>query len=111
MAGKNEAQKDDKGTAEAKGQGRAVVLPNKEKRIDYIRNAYYDPKTGLHGEDQKSRVEIKNALNEMLKKAGPEHGEIVYQIVFSATKDDKDPRVTAKEKAAASVKAGADEAK
>ncbi|KKN65434.1 hypothetical protein LCGC14_0481540 [marine sediment metagenome] len=108
MAGKNAQTDKDKGKEEVKGQGRAVVLPNGERRIDYIRNGYYNAKTGLHGEAQKSRVDIKNAINDMLKKAGPEFGEIMYQIVFSATKTDKDPRVTAKEKLAASAKAGDD---
>ena len=103
MAGKNEA-KNDKGKEDTKGQGRAVVLPNGERRIDYIRDAYYDAKTGLHGEGQKSRSDIKNAINTMLKESGSSD-EIMYQIVFSATKTDEDPRVTAKKKAAAAAAA------
>jgi len=89
---------------EGKGQGRAVILPNGERRIDYIRDQYYDAKTGLHGEGQKSRSEIKNDINKMLEGAGRGNEEIPYQIVFSATKDKlKDPRVTAKEAAAAAA--------
>lgn len=104
------ANKDEGKTEEsAKGQGRAVVLPNGVRRIDYIRDAYYDSKTGLHGEKQKSRSDIKNAINEMLKEAGPEHGEIPYQIVFAATKTKIDPRVTAKEKAATAAAAAKEE--
>lgn len=91
-----EAAKQDKGKKEdQKGQGRAVVLPNGQRRIDYIRDQYY-------GKNQ-SRSDIKNAINEMLKKAGKEDAVIPYQIVFSATKTGKqgdaasDPRKVAKE--------------
>ncbi len=91
--------------AEAKkeGQGRAVVLPNKQKRIEYIRNAYYNKQTGEHGENEKTRSQIKVAINEMLEKAGRKDEQIPYQIVFAATKLAKDPRIASK--AAAEKKA------
>lgn len=92
------------------GQGRAVVLPNGQKRIDYIRDAYYNSKTGLHVKDeQKSRSDIKNAINAMLEKAGKKDAIIPYQIVFAATKTPEDPRKTAAKKAAAATaSSGAD---
>ena len=62
-------------------------------------------------EKQKTRSVIKNEINEMLKKEGPEAGEIPYQIVFSATKTAVDPRVTARKKAAAAEAAKPAEAK
>ncbi len=87
--------------AEAKkeGQGRAVVLPNGQRRIDYIRVQYYDK--------DKTRSEIKNAINEMLEKAGKKGEAIPYQIVFAATKTKEDPRVAAAAKAKAAEKEGA----
>lgn len=78
-----------------KGQGRAIVLPNGEKRIDFIRDRYY--------KDGKSRSEIKNEINEMLENAGQADQQIPYQIVFSATKEgeqgnaESDPRNKPKE--------------
>ncbi len=91
------------------GQGRAVVLPNGDRRIDYIRDQYY-----IEGV---SRSDIKNAINAMLKEAKREDEEIQYQIVFSATKNTKvpgqkdlDPRVIAAKKAAAEAKAAPDAA-
>lgn len=81
---KKAAAKSDKKAEESKGQGRAVVLPNGQRRIDYIRDEYY--KNG------KSRSDIKKAINEML----PEGEEIAYQIVFAATKTEEDPRNAAK---------------
>ncbi len=94
----------------AEGQGRAVTLPNGVRRIDYIRDAYYNAKTGTHGESEKSRSDIKNAINEMLEKAGKKDEQIPYQIVFAATKTVEDPRVAAKAAAVkkASEKAAAD---
>ncbi len=89
----------------AEGQGRAVTLPNGELRINYIRDAYYNAKTGTHGESEKSRSDIKNAINEMLEKAGKKDQQIPYQIVFAATKTVEDPRRAAA--AAAKVKADA----
>ncbi len=82
---------------EQKGQGRAVVLPNGARRIDFIRDQYYGKGT--------SRSDIKNAINEMYEKAGETDGQIPYQIVFSATKTGEqgnaatDPRKVAKEEA------------
>lgn len=68
---------DKKGKKEG-SQGNAVVLPNGTRRIDYIRDQYYDK--------GKTRSEIKNAINEMMKAAGQEDKTIPYQIVFAATK-------------------------
>ena len=84
------------------GQGRAVVLPNGQKRIDFIRDAYYNKKTGTHGESEQTRSQIKTAINEMLEKGGRGSEEIPYQIVFAATKTDTDPRIAS---AAAAKKA------
>lgn len=82
----------------AEGQGRAVTLPNGQRRIDYIRNEYY--------KNEKTRSEIKTAINEMLEKAGRKNEQIPYQIVFAATKTKEDPRIAAK--AAADKKAAAE---
>lgn len=68
--------------AEGKGQGRAVTLPNGERRIDFIRDAYY--KNG------KTRSDIKKEVNAMYKEG--DDGIIPYQIVFAATKTEGDPR-------------------
>lgn len=68
----------------AQGQGRAVVLPNGEKRVDYIRRRYYDDKT--------TRSDIRKEINEMLEKAERGSEVIPYQIVFAATKEKTDPR-------------------
>jgi hypothetical protein len=81
--------------AKTEGQGKAVVLPNGERRIDFIRDAYYN-KTGAHTDKCKSRSDIKNEINEMLEKAGREGEQILYQIVFAATKTPEDPRIAAK---------------
>ncbi len=86
---------------EAKGQGRAVILPNGKRRIDYIRDEYYGGKDGAPS--GKKRGEIKTAINEMLEKAGRKDEQIQYQIVFAASKLEVDPRIAAK--AAAKVKA------
>ncbi len=90
--------------AEAKkeGQGRAVVLPNGQKRIDFIRNAYYNSKTGTHGESEQTRSQIKVTINEMLTAAKRDNEQIPYQIVFAATKTPEDPRIAS---AAAAKKA------
>lgn len=85
------------------GQGRAVLLPNGKRRIDYIRDEFYNK--------GKTRSDIKNAINEMLKKEG-KGAEIPYQIVFAATKDkETDPRIAAKAKADAVEKEKAKKAK
>lgn len=86
MAAKDKGATDAK--PEAKGQGRAVLLPNGERRIDYIRDQYY--KNG------KSRSEIRKDINEMLEKANRGDEQIPYQIVFAATKTEEDPRNAAK---------------
>ncbi len=97
--------------ASKEGQGRAVTLPNGVRRIDYIRDAYYNAKTGLHGDSEKSRSDIKNAINEMLEKAGKKDAIIPYQIVFAATKTKEDPRKTAGKAAAAAAKVEAGKVK
>lgn len=81
----------------AAGQGRAVTLPNGDRRIDYIRDQYY--KKG------KTRSDIKNAINDMLTKAKRDGEVIPYQIVFAATKTKEDPRIEASKKAAAKAAA------
>lgn len=78
--------------AGAPKQGAAIILPNGERRIDFIRRRYYD--------DGVKRGEIKNEINKMYEDAGQEDKKITYQIVFSATKTDADPRVKATEAAA-----------
>ena len=104
MAGKsNKADK----AEEAKGQGRAVTLPNGVRRIDFIRDAYYN--------DGKSRGDIRKEINEMLEKAGRTDEQIPYQIVFAATKDKEvDPRIAAaaakKDREAVKAKKDADAA-
>lgn len=71
---------------EESGQGRAVTLPNGKKRIEFIRDRFYN--------DGKTRSEVKTQINEMLDKAGRGEEQIPYQIVFAATKDkDTDPRI------------------
>jgi len=57
------------------GQGRAVVLSNGERRVDYIRRRHYI--------DGATRSEIAKEVSEMQEKPCP------YQIVFSATKPDE----------------------
>lgn len=91
------------GTQES-GQGRAVTLPNKQRRIDYIRDEYYNKSV--------SRSDIKTAINEMLEKANRAGEQIPYQIVFAATKTDADPRIAsaAAKTAKAEAKAKADKA-
>ncbi len=72
------------------GQGKAVILPNGQKRIEYIRDQYYN--------EGKTRSEIKAAVCAMYKEGEP--GEIPYQIVFAATRDKEvDPRIASKAKA------------
>jgi len=88
-------------TEEATGQGRVVVLPNGQKRVEYIRDEYYN--------NSKTRSEIKSAINTMLKGDSEEESPdaIPYQIVFAATKTTDDPRIAS---AARKVKAAADKA-
>ena len=70
--GAKPATKDD----EAKS-GRAVILSNGEKRVDYIRRRYYkdDIKRGA------IRKELADKFNH----------EVAYQIVFAATKEKEMP--------------------
>lgn len=96
------------------GQGRAVVLPGGKKRIEFIRDAYYNPKTGKHadGDDTvQTRSQIKEAINGMLEKAGRTNEQIPYQIVFAATKTPEDPRIAAKARATKAAEAKAAKAK
>jgi len=88
----------------AEGQGRVVTLPNGQKRIDFIRDNYYNKKTGKHDDTCMSRSEIKNAINEQL----PEGEQIPYQIVFAATKTEEDPRIAAAARAEERAKAKAE---
>ena len=69
--------------ARARGRGRAVMLPNGQKRIDYIRDRYY--KEGV------SRSDIRKEINQIMADANIDD-KIQYQIVFAATKDPADPR-------------------
>lgn len=84
-------------------KGRAVILPNGEKRVDFIRNRYYNA-DGVHDEETKNaagdgnclkRGPIRLLINAMYKN---EDDHIMYQIVFAATKTDQRP--VPKEKAA-----------
>ena len=75
MAKKGEAAKAEEAT-ESKGQGRAVTLPNGQRRIDFIRDAYYN--------DGTSRSDIRKAVNALYEEGAD--GQIPYQIVFAATK-------------------------
>lgn len=64
-----------------KGQGRAVTLPNGQRRIDYIRDQYY--------KENVKRGDIRKNINTMLEEAGRKNEQIPYQIVFAATKTGK----------------------
>ena len=90
----NKPDKKEPAKATKTGQGSAVVLPNGERRIDFIRDMYYTK--GKHTDKDPKRGAIKTAINEML----PEAEAIPYQIVFAATKTDVDPRTVAKEEPA-----------
>lgn len=93
-------------TTVAQGQGKAITLPNGERRIDYIRNNYYTD--GVHTDETcMTRSAIKNGINEMLAEAGREGEQIPYQIVFAATKTVEDPRVAAEARAKARADAKA----
>lgn len=56
-------------------QGRAIILPNGERRIDYIKRRFF--------EDGVKRGDIARELTEMTGATVP------YQIVFAATKKPK----------------------
>lgn len=71
--------KKDKGTAEttevateSNKQGRKVMLPNGEARVDYIRRRFYD--------EGAKRGDIARELTELTGE------KVAYQIVFAATK-------------------------
>ena len=57
--------------------GRAVILSNGEKRVDYIRRRYY--------KDDIKRGAIRKELADKFKH------EVAYQIVFAATKEKEMP--------------------
>ena len=101
MGKKDTAAKADETTEEKeveKGQGRAVILPNGQRRIDYIRDRYYT--------DGVKRGDIRKEVNAMYMEGEP--GEIPYQIVFAATKGKGgDPRIEAANKAKAEAEAAA----
>jgi hypothetical protein len=92
--------------SESTNQGRAVILPNGTRRVDYIRDQYYGK--GVE------RSAIRKALNEMYKdKDGKQTQEIPYQIVFAGTKlsrDDYAAEQKTKVAAAAATKKEAAEA-
>ena len=67
-------------TAAEPKQGRAIVLPNGEKRADYIRRRYAEGTP---------RGDIMREINKMLEDAGRGEEKIPYQIVFAATKEKK----------------------
>jgi len=89
MAGKKEEVKAEAASSEGKGQGRAVTLPNGQRRIDFIRDRYYN--------DGVKRGDIRKEVNAMYKEG--DDGQIPYQIVFAATKTEGDPRLVAAAKA------------
>ena len=91
------------------GQGKAVVLPNGVRRIDFIRDAYYTDGVHTEGTDS-TRSEIKKAINTMLEEAKTGL-EIPYQIVFAATRDDVDPRIAAEKRSAERAEAKAEREK
>ncbi len=62
---------------ESTSQGRAVMLPNGTRRVDYIREQYYNK--GV------TRSDIRKALNKMYV-GQKDAQDIPYQIVFAATK-------------------------
>lgn len=70
-----------------KGQP-GILLPNGVRRVDFIRNAYYN-------EPKSTRSEIVKTVNAMLVEAGREAEKIPFQIVFAATKTKEDPRIKA----------------
>jgi hypothetical protein len=62
-------------------QGRSIVLPNGQKRADYIRGRFAE---GV------KRGDIMREVNTMLEEAGRGEEKIPYQIVFAATKPKKE---------------------
>ena len=88
--------------ARARGRGRAVMLPNGQKRIDYIRDRFY--------KENVSRSDIRKEINQIMADAGIDD-KIQYQIVFAATKDPADPRdnpTPRRRRGAAAAEAGAE---
>ncbi len=103
MAKKNVAKAATTKTPPAKettSQGRAVVLPDGTRRVDYIRDQYYNKAV--------TRSDIRKALNEMYK-GQKDAQDIPYQIVFAATKlSQEDYKAGLKTKADEVAKAKAD---
>lgn len=86
------AKKAEDKKTEASGQGRAVILPNGERRVDYIRRRYYA--------EGATRSIIRKELCDMTKE------DLPYQIVFAASKEDKEAYTQRlKDKAAADKEA------
>lgn len=63
--------------ASSGNQGRKVILPNGEARVDFIRRRFYD--------EGATRSEIRKELCELTGE------DVVYQIVFAATKEKEKP--------------------
>lgn len=82
MGKKNEgAQTDGATTTAAPAASNAIVLPNGQKRVDYIRQQFA---AGV------KRGDIRKAINDMYEAAGQPEKKIPYQIVFAATKQKKE---------------------
>jgi len=82
-------------------RGRAVILPNGERRVDFIQKHYY------HADEKKAktRSEITKMVNDLYPV--DDDGRIPYQIVFAATKlsfDDFTASKADKAKKAAAAK-------
>ena len=102
----------DKVETKASGKGRSIsflVNGKNTKRVDYIRDRYYDQPGDKHDpEKSPKRADI---LKEVRKLQGRE--DIPYQIIFAATnnKDNKLQRPVAKPKAVKAPKKEAAAAK
>lgn len=90
-----QAQEEVAAGATTTGQGRAVVLPNGERRVDYIHRRYYDDKIG--------RGDIVKEINRIYELADDKETKVQYQIVYAATKSKEDPRKSGDATAAAAA--------
>ncbi len=86
--GKGKEEKKKKTT----GQGNVVILPNGQRRIDFIKNQYY--------EKGATRSQIRDAINKMYEDAKQPGKKIAYQIVFAGTKQKVEEYKAAKKAAA-----------
>ena len=90
------------------GKGRTVMLKvngKDVKRVDYIRDLYYDGPNGTRTENGMSRSDITKKVNELMGNPEP---KMPYQIVFAATKEATRPEAkerVKKEEAPAKAKA------